>query len=421
VTGSRYGFPVISIALVCTLAAVFGWTISGQVAQSDSMILAFPSSVQEEIVIQSLARVGIDRVAGATNTLVPLSDFSQVALVPFLNANSRVREGDPRQTPFLDELRSSFSIAGADKQAWSCIYMKLRGETQSIAAAGAIEALTSTWAWNLQDEKRGAALLWLPGLVWLLWLVAGKPKRARFCRAIIALAWLPLLFGATIGSALLFIILLAASLEAHAYRAAGRASFALRTLWLYALASIVIVVFDHASIPLLALSLGLYVMAYRYGPRLVLLAGRRRLHAAPAFIALTASAPQGYARDIRRTLVVPLAAVLLLSILVPGKTRLPINPPYRIVQGVPKGSGWARELLASHIAFQEAITFGRIGDADREDGLYVPAYRYREEDGRMRRYDDTSRSEEWPSDVFTSVIDVLSEAKPMSIIESALP
>lgn len=421
-TGQRYRFSIISIVLVCLVVALVGYLgMSGRVSHADSIVLAFPSSVQEDIVIQSLARLGLEYVAGATNTLVPLSDFSHVASVPFHNADSRVRDGDPRQTPLLDELRSRFRLIGPDGQVWRCLYLKVRGSRQHRDVASAIEELGISWAWNIKEEKNRAAFLWLPGLAWFVWLVSAKPRRSRLARAINALAWVPLLFGSTPGSGLLLIVVLAASMEAQAYREAGRARLAARTLWPYAIATIAIVLYEPGTLAFLALSLVLCVMSHRYGPRIVRLARRNRLHEAPSFIAMTSQIPKAYARSVRRAIFVPLVALLLLFMVAPGKVRQTIEAPYRIVQGMQPASGWARDLLGSHIAFQDAITFGRIGDAGREDGHYVPAYRYRQEDGRMRRLDGTGAHEHWPSDAFELAIKALSEAKPMSIIESALP
>lgn len=229
-----------------------------------------------------------------------------------------------------------------------------------------------------------------------------------------AIACVPLLFGNTAASALLYMALVTASIESYVYVVSGRAALMRRFLWQYALVSIAIVVFYPATVPLLLLSLVLSGLGHRYVSRIVGWMRRHSLHKAPPFVSLTSGSLSTYTKRVRQGLLIPLIALLLLLVVGPRGNHS-IVAQYGIVQGMRHGSGWASEVLVSHMAFQNAITFGRIGDAGRDDGQYVPAYRYLKEDGKMMRIPGSIDRDDWPSEAFNSAIEVLSEAKPMAI------
>jgi hypothetical protein len=91
-------------------------------------------------------------------------------------------------------------------------------------------------------------------------------------------------------------------------------------------------------------------------------------------------------------------------------------PRFRIERAAAREHVAANALFEEHSAFQRAITYGRLGDFSLENTSYTPVYRYREEAGRMMRFDDAEDPPgDWSVATFKAAIKVLSDEGPGSI------
>ena len=392
--------------------------VSGRTAGSSVRMIAFPATVQESSVLAALALFGIDNAVGASSALVPLSNFSRIIAVTFQNASERVLPGDPRRTPFLDELRRRFTVPGPDEAPWTVIYIPGVTRTRDQATARVLAGLTPDWAWDGTGPAGGSRWLLLPPLLWAAWLIVRNTRRDRIWRLLWVISFLPLLLGARPGGSLLFMVLTAACTLATRHSLSGSGQRLLFILWPYAVAAIALLIYEPDSLPYGAVSAVLAGITGWLGQRLERCTSQRRLHAPPAFRIITLSGVHEYARRINRVLAVPVAALLIMHALVPARAGSDVAdaPRFRIERASAQERQAAGSLFEEHLAFQHAITYGRLGDFSLENTAYIPAYRYKEEKGRMVRSGDSEDSPgAWPSTAFKAAIKVLSGEGPGSI------
>jgi len=411
----------ISIAVVVTiLIAVTGFScLTGRGTSSSARMIAFPADIQESSVLAALALVDIDDVVGSSSALVPLSNFSRIIAVTFQNARQRVLPGDPRSTPFLDELKLRFSVPGPDDAPWTVIYIPGPSRSRDEATARVLTSLSPEWAWDDTGSTAGSRWFMLPSLLWALWLVARNPRRDRFQRVLWVISFSPMLLGANTGGLLLYIVLTAASTVASRYMLSGSALRLPSMLWPYIIVTIALLMYEPESLWRIAVSIVLSVSATYLKPRLERFASRKRLHVTPAFRTITMSGVHDYARRIIRVQAVPVVVIIIMTIVVPARvgSELEDAPPFRIKRNVVRVHHDVDTLFEEHLAFQRAITYGRLGDFSLENTSYAPAYRYKEEDGRMVRTDDSGESPgDWPPATFKVAIRVLSDDAPGSIL-----
>lgn len=409
------------VAVVVAAASLA--VLAGREGRAQTRMLAFPAAFREAAVLEALAGAGIDDVVSASTTLVPLSDFSRVVPVPFVNADLRAPGGDPRRTPLLDELGRRFSVPGPDAEPWRVIYVPAPDEARDEIAARVLSGFGSSWAWDAggRGAASGAAprFLWVPAVAWAVWLVAGKPRRGWPGRLLCAVSWVPLLGRPTPAAALLFVALDAAATVADRYMVSRAPRRSFLVLWTYAAAVLVLPALDPGVVPYLAVSVALFMVQLKFRPALERLARRARLHEPPVFRVLTLNAASDNARRTVRALVVPAVVILASAAMAPARSGSEVvnAPAYRVERAAAVQGFDADRMLREHAAFQVAITFGRIGDAAWGDDSYAPAYRYREEDGRMRRVADAQKAEPaWSSDAFRSALLALSGPEPAFIL-----
>lgn len=369
--------------------------------------------------LAALALVDIDNVAGASSALVPLSNFSRIIVVTFQNASQRVLPGDPRSTPFLNELKRRFSVPGPDEAPWTVIYIPGATHTRDEATARVLTGLTPDWAWDGTGPAGSSRWLVLPPLIWAAWLVVRNTRRDRIWRLLWVISFLPLLLGSRLGGSLLFMVLTAVCTLATRHVLSGSGQRLLLMLWPYAIAAIALLMYEPDSLIYSAVSAALAGIAAWLGQRLERWAFQRRLHAPPAFRTITMSGVHEYARRINRVLAVPIVVLIIMQVLVPAQAGSDVAdaPRFRIDRAVSQERQAANILFEEHLAFQRAITYGRLGDFSLENTAYTPAYRYKEEKGRMVRSGDSENSPgELPAASFKAVIKVLSDKGPGSIL-----
>lgn len=382
-------------------------------------MIAFPAEVQESSVLAALARVNIDDAIGASSALVPLSNFSRIIAVTYQNASQRALPGDPRRTPFLDELGRRFSVSGPDDAPWTVIYLPGPSRNRDESAARALTGLSPDWAWDEAGRAGSSRWFLLPPLLWAVWLVFRNPRRERFQRVAWVLSFLPLLIGARPGGSLLFMALTAGGTLATRYAHSGVVTRLPFMVFPLVGAVIVALMYEPASLPFFIVSIALAGISAYLRPMFERLVNRKRMHGPPEFSNLTIQAVQDFTRRIARVLAIPVSLTMLITAFAPASeaAALADAPRFRIERASMREREAGHTLYEDHLAFQRAITYGRLGDFSLEDTSYVPAYRYREEDGRMRRTDDAADSmSDWPASTFKAAVKVLSYDGPGAIL-----
>jgi len=420
VTDKRRLSSIILSAVVIIAIAVAGTLyLADRGVVSGARMIAFPGEVPESTVLAALVRADIDDAAGISTVLVPLSDFSRIITVPLQNADKRALQGDPRRTPFLDELTLRFSVRGPDNTDWNVLYLPGSSRTRDEAVARELAGLGRNWAWDAAEPEGSSRWLVLPSLAWAVWLITGNPRRDRLRRALWVVSCLPLLLAPDPGAPVLFIVCSAALVVASRHVLSGAAARLALILWPHTTVCVALLALKPGFIPFFGASIVLAVATTYLRPRLERLAIRRWLHARPEFRNLTLSGVHEYASRINRGLLVPVAVTVIMTMVLPSRTGSQIEgaPRFMIEHATGQGHLSADSLFEEHLAFQQAITYGRLGDFSLEDTTYAPVYRYREEGGRMQRFEDSvDTPSDWPAVTFKAAIMVLSNEGPASIL-----
>ena len=155
----------------------------------------------------------------------------------------------------------------------------------------------------------------------------------------------------------------------------------------------------------------------------------RWLHKPPRFRPLTGSGLSAASTAIRRAALAPLAAILAVAVAFPGQlsNRDGSTDPLLLETGSRGGISSATAMMNEHLAYQYALTFGRLGDAAWGSRSFSSAYRYREKDGRLsiRDPDDGDKDglaalEDRLSGSFRAVFLVLADRKPLRITKTTV-
>ncbi len=356
-----------------------------------SSVVAYPSAIPEQVVIETLESSGFETVIGASTLRVPLSDFSRVIDIPVRNALSRAPAGDPRRTPLLDRLESRFSIRGPDGAAWSVLYIHEGSASRNRSLPGTMDTLGTSYAIGLMRGTKGTGFLWLPVIVWLAWLVVRKSRGDRLVRIAGLLPWLPLLYGATTESAFLVLLLEWAAIMAKPFLDGGMSGALLARLAPIGISAIALIAMDAGMLPKLGITAGLLLLALALAPTIKAFSRREWLHEPPVFKPLTRKGAALGFRAVMVSAAFPSVAILVLSLAIPveGGNDISGGAGFFIERGTEETKADEKNLTASHLAFQLALTYGRLGEAAWGESGYSDAYRYENVDGRIRRASGT--------------------------------
>gem|GEM_PF-1557032 len=386
--GSARIFVIMGVAAAMLGAVVgIGMPRIGAQQAAGSRIIAIPASTSEQAVLDALRAIGIDRVWSSANTTIPLSDFSRIVDVPFSEADLRAGSGDPRRTPLFDELERRLAAPGPDGSTWRLVYLQSARARDDVAISAALAGLGISWA---SSAPEGTPLhsywWWAPVCGWGLWLILRRPKGDRLHRALLVCAWLPMLAGSSPESIILAVVLQSATLLVVLARASRSVRSVRAVLILHAFMIIAMLVLDPFSAVHVLVSAALAGLVLYMHPRLDRFLHRRWMHKAPVFVPLTIMGLRNQARRMTMGLAVPMLAVGILTVLLPGGSRAVADGAgLRVERSQRLDRLDGRDLLEKHIAYQRALTWGRIGDAVWGQKAFTEAYQYVEKSGTMHR------------------------------------
>ena len=414
-------------AALTILASV---SLTGCGADTDAVrLVAFPSTESEARVLDALSAVGAGDAIGASTAFVPLSDFSAVVTVPFDNASRRSSGVDPRRTPLIDELERRFTVAGPGGIPWRVVHIPGSTPGKDRVVASALDTLGIDWAWDAPERRSGSKHLWLPVIVWAAWLVSRKPRIGRFGRAVLSVAWLPVLAAASPLAASLVVVLEAATAIAYQLLSSGSSSILVSSLWPYAVAVFAVVCLEPTLLWYLAASTAMLGALACLLPRVERLSSRRWLHKPPRFRPLTGSGLAVASTAIRRAALAPLATILIVAVAFPGNAPDRDGPGGRLLleTGSRGRTSIAAAMMNEHLAYQYALTFGRLGDAAWGSRSFSSAFRYREEAGRLsiRDPDDVDLDglavlEDKMAGSFDAALLVLADRQPLQVTKTTI-
>lgn len=397
-------------------------------------------------------RAGIQAIS-STSALVLISDFSKIVSVPVAEALGRVGPGDPRRTPLLDELAERFFLSGPEGAPWVLLYTD---SDDAVAMAEALEAASLRWASSrpVRTErrerpsqaplpKRYALLL---ASLWALWLLARrdreddglgprKPVDARceaswraglpfsatrrirlsalwrsrrpFLRLLALGAASPFLAMVDPTGAMLFIVAsgLYSLVDGQRLEGASRRARA-RALWPYLVAAVALgvygVIVEPVALGFAAASIAVRALALRAYPRLM---ARSPTRVPPRFVPIAPRFSRRRGRRLYLEALVPLAALAVVGLGLGGTAFSARSRPtsggaglgLRLVD-VGSSRGAAASVLREHVEFQEALTYGRLGEARLGATGYTPAVRFLDDNGTMSLDARTTESRIWQGD-----------------------
>jgi len=366
---------------------------------SDTRMIAFPDSIDDTTLLDALDKAGIKGSRGVSNIMVPISDFSRIVMVDVQEALSRTRKGDPRRTPLLDDLESSFYFTGPDTMQWRVVYIPSISSGSDAVIAQLLADYEEPWAWDAKLDTKRPVALWIPLLIWSLWLILRRNSHYRMEQLLYLMACLPILLQGTVEAFLVVVLLEAGVATCLPFIRARWVAKAALPVMPYFIPIIILTVMEPGLIVFLLLTFMLGgVVAYIY-PRLKQCSQEKRIHQAPFFITLVPSTLKKNQLNVMRTIFIPISAFVFIFFFLNGSNidNKKDGQAYSIERSLRPGAGESTKIIDNHLIYQFILTYGRLGEAKWGNDDYSLAYRYNEKEGKLSRMSPDPVSGGWSS------------------------
>ena len=374
------------LAILILLAARGSETIRVSFSTDDFVAIAFPAGSPSSEVENALVRRGIDTIISEDNVLVPMTDFVRLEYLTLSEVARRVKADDPRHTPLTAILASSFAMTEAD-EPWRIWFVPVDSSAVYEAIQSVFTEIGGDWAWDAQPPSPVLRFLWIIWLAWILWLLAGRPVKSRLYHGVLIAAWIPLAFIQTLPAAALMVVGQGIStiLGMH-IMAGGRkqrmgnrgirkllvnlAPFLLSMLFLLSIDPELLIPVSASGVMLILLKV--------YREQISKFLEKRRLHCNPPFRLILDETLREKAIKIGIFTIIPLVIMITLNLIAPFRPG--DHSAYQLVfikdplqkMNVPDYIG----MIRSHTVYQEAITWGRLGEASWMTDTYTRPYRF---------------------------------------------
>ncbi len=381
---------IIAIPGILAILMLFGAcsqdTIQVSFRPNDFVAIAFPAELPSSEVVAFLARNGIDNIVNEDSLMVPMTDFVRLDYLALADLSRRVQADDPRQTPLTSLLASSFTTTVAD-DLWRIWYVPVESNAIYKVIQKVFAEIGGNWAWDAQAPSPALGFLWIIWLAWIVWLLASKPVKDRLYHGLLIAAWIPVAFTHTVPSAALMVVGqgISAILGMHTL-AGGRKyhidSDGIRKLLVslapFLLSLLFLVSIDtELLIPAIA-SLAILTSLIVYKEPIASLLDKRRLHRHPSFRLILDETLRKKATSLGRWTLVPLFVMISLILLIPFRPG--DHSAYQLIfskdQQQSLYSADYANLIRSHILFQEALAWGRLGEASWLVEGYTRPFRF---------------------------------------------
>lgn len=371
-------FVVASAAILLALTGFATAMLPGTHHNTDEAFIAVPAGIYGPELRNALLHAGAGPLLHEDDIFLPLSNFASMELATVPAIRRRLIEGDPRSTPLLEVLGGYFRVPSPDgNDMWDIVHIGNETDPETLSAV--MGQLGTPWAVHGLQEHRFNWFSLLPPGIWLVVVLAKLRKTHPGVCIATAITMLPLL---AVGSP---VAALAAVCLSGIVVVAGVLG---KFFWLSGVARMVVpsgvtVVFAAAvqteMVPLLGLSVLAGAAALRFLPLLERLGHAWWTHQPPAFVALTPEIPRRKVRTVLPGAMLPVAAAVVVMAVQPAGMTGNDRQLAPFILSVEKPRYSAESVTAMyerHERYQEAITWGRLGEADWENGSYTlpPSY-----------------------------------------------
>lgn len=391
--------PVVSIFSLCAAIVVLLWcqghTSLASYTAKDVFAVAFPADLSPSAVETVLEKHGIDTVIHERNLLIPMTDFVNLKYIPVSELARRVQEGDPRHTPLSNLILSAFYTSESER-GWRVWFIPVTTISIYSAVRAAFLELGSDWAWDAQLPSPVLRFHWVVWLAWIIWLLLGKHVSDRLYHSALILGWLPLAFVQNLPAAALMVVgqgfsaVLGMTVIANG-RLQKMSSPVLRrmagNLSPFLLSMLVLLAMDSALLVPVLVALGYSLLLVRFRYPVMRLLSRRHFHPYPSFRLILDESIKAKAGRLGLWSLLPLTLLALMLLFAPDIPEE--TPVFRLSFGADESlrshaldySG----MIRAHIVYQEALAWGRLGDAEWRTESYSRPYRFMIQDNRVVR------------------------------------
>jgi hypothetical protein len=357
--------------------------------------VAFPAELPPSEVGKVFSKYGIDSLITEDNLLIPMTDFVRLRYLPLSELTSRIQDDDPRHTPLSSLLRSSFTTIG-DDAPWRIWYVPLVSSSVYRAIQNAFTEIGSDWAWDAQPPSPALRFLWTIWLGWTIWLLSSKQVKDRLYHGALIFAWLPLIFFQNVPAAALMVVGqgVSAVLGITALANGRRQSLAsnhlcrlLSNLAPFLLSMLVLVVIELELLIPTALSMVIVILLVVYRNSVLNILNGRRMHRFPPFRLILDDSIKFRANRLGLLAVIPLTMIAIVLIVVPHRADESIahHLAFKVEADQNLHTPDYASLIRSHTVYQEALAWGRLGDASWMTDSYSRPYRFKILENRIVR------------------------------------
>jgi hypothetical protein len=383
------------LALLMLFAACSQDSIRIGLRADDIVAIAFPEDLPAREIAASLASSGFDTIMTEDNVMVPVTDFVRLEYLSLSEVSRRVEVDDPRHTPLTSLLVSSFSTSRAD-ESWRIWYIPVDSGSEYAVIQDLLTGIGSDWAWDAQPDPPGLRFLWIIWLVWILWLLATRPVKDRLFHGVLIAAWLPLAFIQSLVAAALMIVgqgisaILGMNILASGrkYRIDRNGIHRLLThLSPFLLSMSFLLSLDTPLLAPVAASALMLFMMTKYSDKISGFLEKGRIHQKPPFRLILDDSIKGKAARLGLWALLPLVTMMILVSIIPSHAgnhsdyQLVFNTdPLQRTTTLDNAS-----MIRSHTAYQEALTWGRLGEASWMTDTYTRPFRFEVQNDRIVR------------------------------------
>lgn len=395
--------------------------------KSQLEVLAVPYELEDEAIY--VFNSHDLNVISSSTLIIPVSDFSKIINISCKEVLKRIKPGDPRNTALIQELASRMFFEDTSGNKWSLLYfarLKDLSKATTLLKEAGIYSLTKTgtnkndWL-SIKPWLNFIALLWA---LWLLFFAGKKPSKNQ--------AALPLIKHTGIiklsGNRKIFVRLHLATITSSFYVQEKilpfiKFIFAIPFLFMnYFYAFLVFMlyitlIYAFSSISLIkpgkkhaTFVLSLISVAFLFFLIFSILANYINLVfiAIVFFSALIINYLQSYIKknkkpgrpssyipiivkkrlfSVYKNILTPLAVFIVLTVTIVfsysfNYSLKPNSKGDLLLDTEPKALD-VYALLAEHIEFQNALTYGRLGEASEKSPFFTEPYSYSEKDGKV--------------------------------------
>jgi hypothetical protein len=361
----------------------------------DYVAIAFPEALPPEEAANSLAQHGIGTIISEDTVLVPMTDFVRLEYLTLSEVARRVQADDPRQTPLTSLLVSSFTTAKAN-EPWRIWYVPVDSNAEYQAIQDAFTGTGSDWAWDAQPRSPVLSFLWIIWLIWILWLLATRTVKDRLLHGLLIAAWIPFAFIPGLAATAFMVVGQGVSAILGMHIVAGGLRNCMDRKDIRRLL-VNLVPFLLSMVFLLSFDTGLLVPAATSGLMLFLftryresISGhleKKRLHRYPPFRVILDKTLNVKAARLGLWAIVPLLIMPSLVLFIPFHAG--DNARYHLVfdkDPLQRANILDHaSMIRTHIVYQEAITWGRLGEARWMTDTYTRPFRFALLDDRIVR------------------------------------